>query len=134
VAIENWGISSVDLTWMVKDDNLGNEHLGGLGWVVLGVRCDETSLDILDGQTLDVEADIVTWLSLIDVFVMHFDGFDFSGDSHWSESDDHTGLEDTGLDTTDWYCSNTTNLVHILEWESEWLVSWSFGWVEAVEG
>jgi hypothetical protein len=65
--------------------------------------------------------------------VVHFDGFDFSGDVGWSESDDHTGFDDTGFDSTDWHSSDTTDLVDVLEWESEWFVGWSDRWVDGVQ-
>ena len=48
VAIENWSVSVLDLTWVVKNDDLGNEHFGVLSGVVLGVRADVASLDVLD--------------------------------------------------------------------------------------
>ena len=73
VAIENWGISGVDLTWVVKDDDLSEEHFSIGGWVILGVRGDVTSLDVLNGDTSDVEANVVTWKGSIDLFVMHLD-------------------------------------------------------------
>ena len=107
---------------MVKDDNLGEEHLSVGSWVVLGVGSDESSLDVLDGETLDVETNVVTWEGGIDDFVMHLDGLNFSGVSWWSEAADHTSLELTSLNTSDWDGTDTTDLVNILEWESEWLV------------
>jgi len=133
MAIKNWSVSVLDLTWMVKDNNLGEEHLSILGWVVLGVRADISSLDILDGQVLDVETNIVSWESLLNDFVMHLDGLNFSGDVHWSEGNNHTGLELSSLNSSDWDCSNTSNLVDILEWESEWFLRWSLWWVEVVK-
>ena len=48
VAIENWGISVLDLTWVVQDNNLSNEHFSVLCRVILGVGGDITSLDVLD--------------------------------------------------------------------------------------
>ena len=54
--------------------------------------------------------------------MVHLDGFDLSGDVGWGESDDHTGLDLASLDTTDWDCSDTTDFVDILEWETEWLI------------
>ena len=53
---------------------------------------------------------------------MHFYGFAFSGHIERSESENHTWLEETCLDSSDWDSSNTTDLVHVLEWESEWLI------------
>jgi len=37
VAIEYWGVLVADLTWMVKDDDLGLEVFGFLGWVFFAV-------------------------------------------------------------------------------------------------
>jgi len=134
VAIKHWCVTILDLTWMVEDDNLSDEGGGILGWVILGVGADITSLDILDGQVLDVETNVVTWGGLIDLLVMHLDGLDLSGGTNWSEGDEHTSLDDTGLDTTDWHSSDTANLVDILEWETEWFVNWSLWWWDVVEG
>merc|ERR1711990_521628 len=52
---------------------------------------------------------------------------DFSGQLRWGESHKHTWLDDTGLNTADWDCSDTANFVDILEGKSKWLVGWS-GW------
>merc|ERR1719321_2122214 len=112
---------------MVKNDNLGNEHGVILSWIVLGVRADVTSLDILDGQVLDVETNVVTWGGLVNLLVMHLDGLDLGGGADWAEGDDHTGLDDTGLDTADWHGTDTTNLVDVLEGKSEGLVNWALG-------
>merc|ERR1712110_1301988 len=134
VAVKNWGVSVMDLSWVVKDNNLGEEGLSIGGWVVLGVRGDVSSLDVLDRDVSNVEADVVTWLSSLDLFVMHLDRLGFSSEGKWSEGDDHAWLELAGLNTSDWDGSNTTNLVDILKWESEWLLEWSLRWVEVIEG
>merc|ERR1711976_596623 len=133
VAIENWGVTLLDFTWVVQDDDLSVEALALGGWVVLAVGAHITSSDVLDGDVLDVEADVVAWYTLWDLGVVHFDGLDLSGDVGWREFDDHTGLDDTGLDSTDWHSSNTTDLVDVLEWESESLVGWSDWLVDGVE-
>lgn len=49
VAIENWGISGIDLSGVVHDDNLSLERFGFLGWVILGIGGNVSSSDILDG-------------------------------------------------------------------------------------
>ncbi|CAD6222188.1 GSCOCG00000798001-RA-CDS [Cotesia congregata] len=41
---------------------------------------------------------------------MHFYGLNFSGKSSGGESNNHTWFQQTSFDTTDWYCSNTSNL------------------------
>jgi len=122
VAIEHWRVTGTNLTRVVKDDNLGVEGSGFLGRVVLGVRGNVTTTDIFHGYVLDVETDVVTWVTLLKLFVMHFDGLDFSGYVGWSEGNDHSSLDNTSLDTSDWDCANTTNLVHILKWETEWFI------------
>lgn len=66
--------------------------------------------------------------------MVHLNGLDFGGDVGRSESDDHTGLDDTSLNTTDWNRANTGDLVDILERKSERLVSWSGWWVDSVNG
>ena len=133
MAIEDWGISVHDLTWMVHDDNLSVERLGILSWLSLGVGGDVTSLDVSDGESLNVESNVVSWDGFSDLLVMHLDGLAFGGDSHWSEAEGHSWLDDTGLDSTDWHCTDTGNLVDILEWESEWLEDWSLWWLDGVE-
>jgi len=134
VAIQDWSVSSTDLTWVVKDDDLGVEAVAALGWVVLGVTADVSTSNLLDGNVLDVEADVVTWETLGELLVVHLDGLDLSGDVGWCEGDDHTRLDSTSLDTADWNRANTGDLVDILERKSEWLVSWSGRRVDGVNG
>ena len=85
-------------------------------------------------SSLDVESDVVTRLALNELLVMHFDGLDFSGDVGGSEVYDHASLDDTSLDTTDRDSSNTTDLVHILEWETERFVRWSDRGLDGING
>ena len=46
---------------MVHNDNLSLEPLGIIGWLVLVIGGDESSLDVSDGETLNVESNVVTW-------------------------------------------------------------------------
>ncbi len=133
VAIEDWCVTSTDLTRVVKNDDLGVEGSGLLGWVVLGVGTNVSSSDILDGNVLDVETNVVSWETLNELLVVHLDGLDFGGDVGRSKVDDHTGLDDTGLDTTDWYRTDTTDLVNVLEGETEGLVGRSDWWLDGVD-
>merc|ERR1712088_1176944 len=64
---------------------------------------------------------------------MHLDGFDLSGDGSGSEGDDHTGLDDTGLDSADGHCSDTTDLVDVLEGQPEGLVRGPGGGHDSVQ-
>lgn len=134
VAVEHWGVSGTDLTWVVEDDDLGVEGIAALRWVVLGVTGDVATTDLLDGDVLDVEADVVTWLTLGKLLVVHLNGLDFGGDTSWREGDDHAGFDHTSLHTTDWDRANTADLVHILKWETERLVRWTGWWVDGIDG
>jgi hypothetical protein len=141
VAIKDRSITGANLTRVVKNDDLGVEGFSTLGWVVLGVTADVSTTDFLDGNVLDVEADVVTRKTLNELFVVHFDGLDFGGDTGWGEGDDHTGCRElelfqmqivgkltfdgTSFNTTDWHSSDTTNLVDVLKWKTEGLVNWT---------
>ena len=134
VAVKNRGVTSTDLTGVVQDDDLGGEAGGTSRGVVLGVTSDVATTDLLDGDVLHVEADVVTGDTLGKLLVVHLDGLDFSGDVGGSEGNDHTGLEDTSLDTADGHSSNTADLVDILERETEGLVGGTLGQVNGVDG
>jgi hypothetical protein len=123
VAIQHGGIASVDLTGVVEDDDLGSEVFAAHSGIVLGVRGDVTTADILDRQVLYVETNVVTRSGLLESFVVHLDGLNFSGLLDGGEGDDHTGLEDTGLDTADGHCTNTTDLVDVLKGNAEGLLN-----------
>lgn len=60
MAIQNWGISVLDLTGVVHDDDLSGESSAFSGGVILRVRADHTSSNIFDGNVFDVESDVVT--------------------------------------------------------------------------
>merc|ERR1712131_35737 len=134
VAVHHRRVSVLDPSGVVKNDNLSVEVLALLGGVVLGVGGDIATTDFLDGDVLDVEADVVTGKSLGKRLVVHLHGFDLSGDVGAGEADDHTGLDDTGLDTTDGHCSDTANLVDVLEGKTKRLVGGARGRDDSVEG
>jgi len=134
VAIEDRCVSSVDLSRVVQDDDLGGEVGSGLWWIVLGISSNVSSLDFLDRDVLDVETNVVSWQSLVHRLMVHFDGFDFSGQTVGGEGRDDTWLDDTSFDTTHWNSSNTSDLVNILKWETERHVCGSLWWFDLVEG
>ena len=127
VAVEDGSVTSTDLTRVVQDDDLGSEVLAAERRVVLGVTSDIATTDLLDGDVLDVETNVVTGKTLLELLVVHLDGLDFSGDTSGGEGDDHTGLQDTSLDTADGHSANTANLVDILEGKTEGLVGGTDG-------
>jgi hypothetical protein len=134
VAVEDGSVTGANLTGVVQDNDLGVEGGSAHGGVVLGVRSDVTTADILDGDVLHVETNVVTGESLGLLLVVHLDGLDFSGDVGGSEGNDHTGLEGTGLDTADGHSANTTDLVDILKRKTEGLVKRTLGGLDGVNG
>ena len=76
---------------LVKLQNiyLGGEVLSSAGGLVLRVGGDISSLDVLNGDILDVESDVVAGNGLGQRFVVHLDGLDLSGQLVRSEGDDH---------------------------------------------
>jgi len=134
VAIHDRRISVLDFSRVVQHDDLSVEVLGLFGGIVLRVGGDIATTDFLDGDVLHVEADVVTGKSLGQRLVVHLHRFHLSGDHGGGESDDHTGLDDTSLDTTDGHCSNATDLVDVLERKTEWLVGGTRWWLDGVEG
>jgi len=133
MAIEDWGVTVSDLTWVTKDDNLSIEGFALGGSVDLSVRCDITSFELLDRDVLDVESNVVTWDGLWELGVMHLNGLDLSLEFGWSELDSHAWFKDTSLDSANWDRTDTGDLVDILEWESEWLVHWSLWSLKLIE-
>ena len=98
VAVKDRGVAGTDLSRVVEDNDLGVERSGLLSGVVLGVGADVSSSDVLDGNVLHVETNVVSGKTLGDLLVVHLDGLDFGGDVGRSEGDDHTGLDDTDGD------------------------------------
>ena len=66
--------------------------------------------------------------------MMHFDGFALSGDTSGGESDQHSGSDDSGFDSTDGDGSNSSYLVDVLKGKSEGLLNGSDGGLDHVEG
>ena len=134
VAVEDWGVTGTDLARVVHDDYLGVEGVAALGGVVLGVTGNVATADFLDGNVLDVEADVVTGETLSHLLVVHLDGLDLSGDVRGGEGDDHAGLDDTGLDTADGHSADTGDLVDVLEGETEGLLGGTRWGLDGVDG
>lgn len=134
VAIKHWTIPSLDLTRVVEDDDLSEELSGFSGRVIFLVSTDISSFDIFDGDVFNVESNIVSRDSFCELFMVHFHRLDLGFHVDWGEDNVHTGLENSGFHSSYWDCSNTTDLVNILEGKSEWLVNGSFGGDDVVEG
>jgi len=122
VAIHDRRISILNFSWVVENDDLGIEVLALLSWIVLGVGCNIATTDFFDGDVLNVKTNVVTRKSLRKRLVVHLHGFDLSGDISRGERDDHTGLDDSSLHTTNGHRSNAADLVYVLEGKTKWFV------------
>merc|ERR1719391_848996 len=122
VAVKHRGVTIGHLSWVVEHDDLGSEVCNTSGRLVLGVGCDEATLDVLHRHVLDVEADVVAGTGLSQRLVVHLDGLDLSGEGDRGKGDDHAGLDHAGLNTANRHCANSANLVHILKWQPKGLV------------
>jgi len=151
MTIKHRGIAGTNLTRVIEDNNLGIERSSLLSGVVLGVRCNVTTTDILDRHVpenewlvstektrqknpLHVETDIVTWVTLLELFVVHFNGLDFSGHVRGCESNDHASLDNASLDTTNRHCADTTDFVNILERETKRFFRWTCWGINSING
>ena len=134
VAVQDGGVTSADLTGVVEDDNLSLEAGSLGGGVVLGVGGNVATTDFLDGNVLDVEANVVTRDTLLELLVVHLNGLHFSGDVGGSEGNDNAGRDGTSLDTADRNSSNTRDLVDILEGQTEGLVGGTDRGLNGVDG
>lgn len=134
MAVKDGSITSTNLTRVVENNDLGVEALAALWWVVLRITSNVATANLLDGDVLDVEANVVTRKTFNQLFVVHLDRLDFGGHTSRCESDDHTGLDDTSFDTADGDSADTANLVDILQRETKRLVGGTGWWVDAVDG
>merc|ERR1719264_1927246 len=87
VAIKHRRVAVGHLSGVVQHDDLGSEVRDTSGGLVLGVRGDIATLDILDRHVLDVEADVVAGNGLGQGLVVHLDGLDLSGEADGGEGD-----------------------------------------------
>lgn len=77
---------------MVKDDNLSFEVSNFSGGVVFVIGGNISSSDVFNGDTFNVESYVVTGGGFGELFVMHFNGFNFGGDVGGGETYLHVGF------------------------------------------
>ena len=122
VAVKHGRVTVADLTRVVHHNDLSVERGRLLSGVVLRVRSHVTTANVLNRHVLHVETNVVTGQTLSERLVVHLNRLNFSSDVRGSERNDHTRLDHTSLDTTHRDSTDTTDLVHILERETERLV------------
>merc|ERR1719219_656916 len=133
VTVQDWAVAVADLARMVEDDHLGGEVGHSGGGLVLAVRGHVASLDVLHGDVLDVEPNVVSGNSLGERLVVHLHRLPLSGQLVGGKGDDHAGLDDAGLHTTHGHCADTSDLVDILQGKPERLVSGPLGRNDSVK-
>jgi hypothetical protein len=79
VAIQDRGVAIGNLTRVVQNDDLSSEVRDSRSRLVLAVRGDVSSLDILDRDVLDVEANVVSRSGLRERLVVHLHRLNLSG-------------------------------------------------------
>merc|ERR1719151_154379 len=122
VAVQHGAVAVADLAGVVENDYLGGEVRNTGGGLVLAVGGHVASLDVLHGDVLDVETNVVSGNSLGQRLVVHLHRLNLSGQLVGGEGDDHAGLDDASLDTAHGHCANTSDFVDILKGKPERLV------------
>ncbi|EZA61406.1 hypothetical protein X777_07739 [Ooceraea biroi] len=90
VAVEHRRVAVADLSRMIQHDHLGSEVGGAARRLVLGVTRHVAAPQLLHGDVLHVEADIVTRQGFRQRFMVHLDRFHLSGESRRREGHQHT--------------------------------------------
>jgi hypothetical protein len=72
VAIKNRSVTVMDFSRVTKNDNLSIEGITFSGWGVGSIGSNITSFEIFDRERFDIETNIVSWNSLFELRVMHF--------------------------------------------------------------
>ena len=124
VGVENRGVSCSDCGGVLQNDNLSYKLVSNLWWVV-NMTTNVSSADIVLADTTDVPADVVSWESLWNFFVVHLNGFNFTGCSTWHEDDLVTLLHDTGFNSAYRHSSDTGDGVCVFDRDPEresWMV------------
>uniref|UniRef100_A0A672HEU3 Uncharacterized protein n=1 Tax=Salarias fasciatus TaxID=181472 RepID=A0A672HEU3_SALFA len=106
VTVQHRGITLADLPGVVQND-LSSEIFCCHRWVILTVTSHVSTTDFLDGHVFNVEADVITGQSLGQRLVVHLHRLHLSGQVGRSEGDNHTRLDDAGLNTANRYGSDT---------------------------
>lgn len=120
----DWAVSSLQLTRVVEDLNVGCERLGSVDGVISLDDHDITDTrHVVLWQGLNVHTDVVTLAGLWDLLVVHFDGEDLSCARSgcrvgWQEEDFVTRLDGTLFDTASEDITDTLDLVDSRQWDS----------------
>ena len=132
MAVDYWSISFFYWSWMINNDYLGNERIDFFWWILERISCNIPSFDLV-GLYFYVETNIVAWLSLLDLLMVHLNWFYLRFNVVRSESYVHFLLKDTRLNSSNRNCSKALNFINIVNWHSQWLLGWSFWGLHIVQ-
>lgn len=62
VTIDDWGVAEGDVAWMVHDNHLCDEGLNLLRGLILGIRGNVATMNVVNMQASDIESHVVTGL------------------------------------------------------------------------
>src|SRR5437867_12581343 len=119
--VQHWRVSCSNGCRVVDDNDLSNELLRDRRRLV-GVAHDLSPSDLVLCNASDVEADVVSRLSRRHPNVMSLDRFYLAELSGGIEDDLVTILHNTRLYTSHRDSSNTSDRVHVLNWNAKRLV------------
>lgn len=129
----NRRVANLELSGVVEDLHLGGEGLAGLEGIIALDDHDVTNAGhVLLGETLDVEANVVTGSSHGDRLVVHLNGEDLTsarlGGSVGGEEENFvSGLDFTLLNAAGDDISDTLDLVHTRDGHAEGLLQGALG-------
>lgn len=117
MAVNDWGVSFFDGSWVVHNNYLSNELLYLFRRVIQGIPGYKSSFDLVSFQ-FHVESNIVSWVGGLDLLVVHLDGFDLASEISWSNHNVGFLLKNPSLHTSDSDGSVSLDFVDIVDWNS----------------
>lgn len=133
VAINYGSVPLLNCSWMINNYNLGNKLLNLFRRIIESITCNIASLNLV-GFQFDIESNIISWVSNLDLLVMHLNGFYLALKITWSKYNVGFFLKDSRLNSTNSDGAMTLNFVNIVDWNSKWFLGWSFWSLKKVNG
>ena len=112
-----------DLPRVLHDDDLHREVLAPSCRLVLRVRRDVATPDVLDRDVPDVEPNVVARLHVREHLVAHLNRLQLRLDATRRKSGHHPGLQDTRLNTANGVSPNARDLVDVLQRKTQRLLN-----------
>lgn len=126
MAIYNRGVTSLDSTRVINDDDLCHKFFCNFRRIFLGISCNITSLYVASLE-LNIKSNVVTRLSTLHLFMMHFNRFNLAFVVSRGEPNIHLPLQNSGFNSSDSDSSKPSNFVHIINRNSQGFLHWPLG-------